>query len=112
MLGRVATSHRTMTPLEATAAWSDVLAHAPRLRDTHLRKLFADDAGRGTRFRADACGLTLDYAKQRIDAPALRSLLALAQARCSVWLIACTRSARACAAANGAARAARRSATW
>lgn len=70
-----------MDPLEGCPAWIEVLAQAARLRGKHLRQLFADDPERVSRFRALACGLTLDYSKQRLDAASLRALLVLAQSR-------------------------------
>src|SRR5262249_18279350 len=38
----------------------------PRLRDVHLRTLFADDPKRGERLTAEARGLYLDEAKHRV----------------------------------------------
>ena len=67
--------------LERTDAWADVLSHARALDATSLLSLFAGDATRAHTFRAQACGLTLDYSKQRIDARALQLLLKLAEAR-------------------------------
>lgn len=70
-----------VTALEQTDAWTDVLAHARAPDSLSLKALFAADAGRATRFRAQACGLTLDYAKQRVDARALELLLKVAETR-------------------------------
>ena len=44
-----------------------------------LRSLFATDPGRGDRYTAEACGLFLDYSKQRVDDGVLRALTDLAE---------------------------------
>ena len=45
------------------AAWQAREAHYPKVRDLHLRKLFAGDAKRGERMTAEAVGICLDYSK-------------------------------------------------
>ena len=70
-----------MTPLEQTADWSSIRQHADRLRGRHLRALFEGDPDRALRYRAQACGLLLDYSKQRIDDDCLPALQALAISR-------------------------------
>ena len=60
-------------------AWRALAAHYATIRDTHLRRLFADDPARGTRLTAEAAGLFLDYSKHRITDETLRLLLALAE---------------------------------
>ena len=69
----------TVVDLRGTAEWRDVEAHYGRLRDTHLRTLFADDPARGTAMVARAGDLVLDYAKHRVDGPALAALLDVAR---------------------------------
>ncbi len=59
-------------------AWRKLLAHAEETRRVHLRTLFTDDPGRGTRLTAEAAGLYLDYSKHRITDETLRLLRALA----------------------------------
>ncbi len=49
-----------------------------KVREIHLRKLFADDPKRGERFTAEAVGLFLDYSKNRITEETLKLLLQLA----------------------------------
>ncbi|HEY7867735.1 MAG TPA: glucose-6-phosphate isomerase, partial [Methylomirabilota bacterium] len=61
-------------------AWTALTAHHAKLRDVHLRTLFAEDPGRGERFALEAAGLYLDYSKNRVTAETLRLLLALAEA--------------------------------
>jgi glucose-6-phosphate isomerase len=46
-----------------------------------VRALFAADPGRFGRFSREACGLLLDFSRQRLDADALEALVALAGAR-------------------------------
>src|SRR5262245_36822709 len=59
-------------------AWKGLAAHQRKLRDVHLRTLFADDPGRGERLALEAVGLVLDYSKNRITDETLRLLFALA----------------------------------
>jgi glucose-6-phosphate isomerase len=61
-------------------AWQKVAAHAAATGGTHLRQLFAADAGRGERLVLDACGLHVDYSKQRITDETLSLLIGLAEA--------------------------------
>jgi glucose-6-phosphate isomerase len=60
--------------------WQKVASHAAAQGGTHLRDLFAADARRGERFVLDACGLHVDYSKQRITDETLSLLLTLAGA--------------------------------
>ena len=64
----------------ALPQWQHVAAHAAAMDGTHLRDLFAADAGRGERLVLDACGLHVDYSKQRITGETLPLLLKLAEA--------------------------------
>ncbi|GAA3398023.1 glucose-6-phosphate isomerase [Cryptosporangium minutisporangium] len=66
--------------IDATPEWAAVREHADRLRDTHLRDLFAAEADRADRLTVEAAGLVADYSKHRVDAAALESLFALARA--------------------------------
>jgi glucose-6-phosphate isomerase len=61
------------------AAWQALEAHYPKVRDLHLRKLFADDPKRGERLSAEAVGIYFDYSKHRITDETLRLLLKLAE---------------------------------
>ena len=62
------------------AAWAALRAHHEKVRDVHLRTLFADDPGRGERLALEAASLYLDYSKNRVTDETLRLLLALAEA--------------------------------
>ena len=60
-------------------AWRRLQEHAARLRDTHLRDLFAADPERGERLRLDAEGIYLDYSKNRVIEETLGLLVQLAE---------------------------------
>ena len=60
--------------------WQKVAAHASAQSGTHLRDFFAADAGRGERLVLDACGLHVDYSKQRLTDETLSLLIGLAEA--------------------------------
>ena len=64
--------------LTAGAAWKALAAHHDQVGTTHLRELFASDAGRGERLVLEAAGLYLDYSKNRVTGETLRLLAALA----------------------------------
>ena len=67
------------SPLTKFAAWQALEAHYPKVRELHLRKLFADDAKRGERMTAEAVGIYFDYSKHCITNETLRLLLQLAE---------------------------------
>lgn len=52
--------------LRSRPAWTLLAQHYQKLKDVHLRRLFADDPARGERFTVEAAGLYLDYSKNRI----------------------------------------------
>lgn len=56
-------------------------AHRARLEGTDLRRLFREDSKRFGVFSATCSDLLLDYSKNRIDASAMKALLALAADR-------------------------------
>ena len=69
----------SIAPLTTLAAWQALEAHYPKVRELHLRKLFADDPKRGERMTAEAVGIYFDYSKHRITDETLRLLLQLAE---------------------------------
>lgn len=69
----------TPVDLPSTAEWRVVEEHAVRVGGRHLRELFAADPDRGSRMVAGAGDLVLDYAKHRVDDPALDALFAVAR---------------------------------
>ncbi len=68
-----------IAPLTARPAWKALEAHHEKVRDLHLRTLFAQDPKRGERLIAEAAGLYLDYSKNRITDETLDLLLQLAE---------------------------------
>jgi glucose-6-phosphate isomerase len=63
----------------AGPAWKKLEAHSKKVRDLHLRQLFANDPDRGERMIAEAAGIYLDYSKNRITDETLKLLLQLAE---------------------------------
>ena len=70
-----------MSALTAAPAWQALTVHYARVKDVHLRALFAEDPDRAKRFSAEGAGLFLDYSKNRITDETLRLLLQLAEER-------------------------------
>jgi glucose-6-phosphate isomerase len=68
-----------MPAVNERPAWRALQEHHARMRDVHLRQLFADDAQRAERFSVDAVGLHFDFSKHRINQETLRLLLQLAE---------------------------------
>ncbi|MEP6754587.1 MAG: glucose-6-phosphate isomerase [Chthonomonadales bacterium] len=68
-----------IAPLTKRATWKALEAHALKVREVHLRKLFADDPKRGERMTVDAVGIYFDYSKNRITDETLKLLLELAE---------------------------------
>lgn len=67
--------------LTETGAYHALDAHYQKIREVHLRELFADDPSRGERLALEAVGLYFDYSKHRITDETVQLLLALAQER-------------------------------
>jgi glucose-6-phosphate isomerase len=66
-------------PLRERKAWQALERHYAEISGTHLRDLFAADPGRGTRMTAEAVGIYLDYAKNRVTDETLSLLVELAE---------------------------------
>ncbi|MEM6471524.1 MAG: glucose-6-phosphate isomerase [Planctomycetota bacterium] len=66
--------------LTTQAAWKDLQEHFRAIEPMHLRQLFAEDSSRGETFAIDACGIFLDYSKNRITSETRSLLIALAEA--------------------------------
>jgi glucose-6-phosphate isomerase len=66
-------------PLTERRAWKALAAHHAKVRDVHLRRLFAEDPTRGERMTAEAAGLFLDYSKNRATDETLALLVQLAE---------------------------------
>jgi glucose-6-phosphate isomerase len=68
-------------PLRELPAWGALSAHFEKIREIHLRDLFAADPERGERLVANGAGLYLDFSKNRITDETLLLLGELARAR-------------------------------
>jgi glucose-6-phosphate isomerase len=67
------------TSLRDRPAWNSLDVHYQKMKDMHLRRLFADDPVRGERFTVEAVGLYLDYSKNRVTDETLKLLVQLAE---------------------------------
>jgi glucose-6-phosphate isomerase len=67
--------------LTDSTAWQALEAHHAKIKDAHLRQLFADDPGRAERFTVGGVGILLDYSKNRITGETMGLLLDLAKER-------------------------------
>ena len=70
-----------LEPLSQAKAWKDLAGHHDRIRDLHLRDLFAGDPQRAERMSMEAAGIYLDYSKNRVTAETLDLLVRLAEER-------------------------------
>jgi glucose-6-phosphate isomerase len=68
-----------IAPLTTRIAWKALEVHYSKIRDLHLRTLFADEATRGERMAVEAVGIYFDYSKHRITDETLALLLQLAE---------------------------------
>jgi glucose-6-phosphate isomerase len=66
-------------PLRQRPAWKALEVHHAKVKGLHLRRLFADDPGRGERLTAEGAGVYLDYSKHRVTDETLTLLLRLAE---------------------------------
>jgi glucose-6-phosphate isomerase len=67
------------TPLTQRPAWAALWRHHGEIAERHLRDLFAGDPGRGERLTAEACGIYLDYSKNRVTDDTVALLVRLAE---------------------------------
>jgi len=74
-------------PITHSAAWAALEKHQNQIGELHLRDLFAKDSERFQRFTLEACGLLLDYSKNRMTQETLPLLLSLAkQSNLKEWI--------------------------
>jgi len=71
--------NQALKPLTKQKVWTALQEHHKKVRELHLRDLFADDPQRGERMTAEAVGLFLDYSKNRVTDETLKLLVALAE---------------------------------
>ncbi len=69
----------TVSALRACPAWAALEQHYRKIKDVHLRRLFAEDPSRGERLAVEAAGLYLDYSKNRVTDETLGLLCRLAR---------------------------------
>jgi glucose-6-phosphate isomerase len=67
--------------LTEASSWHALQARYEKIKDIHLRQLFAGDSSRGDRLAAEAAGLYLDYSKNRVTDETVRLLIQLAKER-------------------------------
>ncbi len=68
-----------MTNPTELPAWKALSANRDYIAHTTLKQLFEEDPNRGERLTAEACGLYLDYSKNRINGDTLSFLFQLAR---------------------------------
>jgi glucose-6-phosphate isomerase len=69
----------SLAPLRQRPVWAALESHSQKVKDLHLRQLFADDPRRGERLTLEAAGIFLDYSKNRITDETVTLLLQLAE---------------------------------
>jgi glucose-6-phosphate isomerase len=65
--------------LTSRPSWKALGGHHDKIKNAHLRDLFAQDPKRGERLTAEALGIYLDYSKNRVTDETLGLLVKLAQ---------------------------------
>lgn len=70
-----------MTTLTQSAPWQTLSSLAESVKSAHMRDWFAEDAQRAERMQASACGLFVDYSKNRVTDDVLTALFDLADAQ-------------------------------
>jgi glucose-6-phosphate isomerase len=73
------TKHTSIKPLTQRTSWKALAVHHKKIRQLHLRELFAEDSRRGERLTVEAAGLFLDYSKNRITDQTVKLLIHLAR---------------------------------
>ncbi|MHB8492113.1 MAG: glucose-6-phosphate isomerase [Solirubrobacteraceae bacterium] len=68
-------------PTPRSPAWAQLDAHHQKLAGRDLRTLFAEEPERGVQLRAQATGIYMDFAKQRLTPETISLLCALARER-------------------------------
>ena len=69
----------TPVRVRGTPEWDALSAHFAKMRDVHLRDLFAEDPLRADEMTVEAADLVLDYSKNRLTPETVRLLVALAE---------------------------------
>jgi glucose-6-phosphate isomerase len=75
-----------MSKLTKSKVWKALKKHHKQLSNRHMREMFAKDPQRFDKFSLEACGIFLDYSKNRITEKTMRLLFSLArQAKVEAW---------------------------
>jgi glucose-6-phosphate isomerase len=75
-----------MSKLTKSKAWKALARHHKQISNKHMRDMFAKDPSRFEKFSLEACGIFLDYSKNRISGKTMRLLYDLAkQANVESW---------------------------
>ena len=69
----------TPVRITGTVEWGSLAEHFAKVRDVHLRDLFAEDPSRGEQMTVEAADLLLDYSKNRLTKETIRLLVAVAE---------------------------------
>ena len=72
-----------MSKLTSLPQWQALSQIAASIKDAHMREWFAEDPNRAKNMQLEACGIFLDYSKNRVNQEALNALFDLAKA-CNV----------------------------
>ena len=70
-----------MSDLTNSTEWQALQSHYNSISDTHMRDLFAADPDRFSSLSLTACGVLLDYSKNRVTAETMQLLFALAESK-------------------------------
>lgn len=68
-----------MSKLTKSKAWKALAAHHRKMARRHMREMFAKDPKRFEKFSMKACGIFVDYSKNRISRKTMRLLFDLAR---------------------------------
>jgi len=68
-----------MHKLTESTEWKALQSHYDKVQSLHMRDLFAEDNERFNKFSTQACGMLLDYSKNRITDETMSALFALAK---------------------------------
>jgi len=76
----IAPTTAPITPLDSRPEWKALLAHAEKIKATHLRDIFKQDPKRGGELAVNALDMHFDFSKQRVTRETLQLLFALTRA--------------------------------
>ncbi|MFT6897504.1 MAG: glucose-6-phosphate isomerase [Paraglaciecola sp.] len=68
-----------MTAMTDTPTWQRLASLAEDVKQQHMRDWFANDPQRASTYNLTACGITLDYAKNRVNSDVMQALFKLAE---------------------------------